>query len=738
MEKTKGYISAIYYSFPVQLLVLHIKKNQLLLIYWLLLLALVLSLVGSKFGIPYLFLDPEYLGRVDYRSTFILGFAFGGFFMAFNISSYILNGFRFPFLAATKKPFQKYALNNFLLPLSFICLYVERFLHFQTTNEYQSTSTAIFEIISFLVGLSLSIFLTMLLFLRRGKVHFTQSVSPEKELQVLAALPKTNKEQNKQARALLKEWRVDNYLLNPFTVRLTRSTAHYDKQQLLALSRKDHSKAALVELIVFASIITMGMLREQALLRIPAGASVLLFFTLIIFLTSAMRYWLRGWSVSVAILLLLLFNAASSSDYFSDHNKAYGLDYNLHVPYRLANIKAITTPARYEQDFQSTLQVLEKWKQKNSLLQAGKEKPTMVLLCTSGGGLRSALWTLTVLQEADKATQGKLFPATQLICGASGGMIGAAYFRELFLRQQREQQAKDSIYSPFLRERLASDLLNPITFSMAVNDLLPSFQSTGRYRHDRAYEFESTLNLNTQGILDKSLGDYAAPEHEAQIPMLVLKPTIINDGRQLIISPLPMSYLSAANKGSAEGIEFTRFFEKQQPLKTRFTSLLRMNATFPYILPTVSLPSNPPMEVMDAGMRDNFGIQSTLDFLYVFRDWIAQNTDRVIILQIRDTHGDAELSSDSRTTLIQGLFTPLEHFYTNFARIQEYNQQELLRYAESWFPGKLEHVVFRQPERKEKVSLSWHLTTQEKNQVTSAMQSYENRHQLNNLKQLLR
>ena len=72
MEKTKGYLSAIYYSFPVQLLVLHIKKNQLLLFYWLLLFALVLSLVGGKFGIPYLFLDPEYLGRVDYRATFIL------------------------------------------------------------------------------------------------------------------------------------------------------------------------------------------------------------------------------------------------------------------------------------------------------------------------------------------------------------------------------------------------------------------------------------------------------------------------------------------------------------------------------------------------------------------------------------------------------------------------------------------------------------------------------------------
>jgi hypothetical protein len=205
---------------------------------------------------------------------------------------------------------------------------------------------------------------------------------------------------------------------------------------------------------------------------------------------------------------------------------------------------------------------------------------------------------------------------------------------------------------------------------------------------------------------------------------------------------LPVSYLSAADPGfneeQPEGIEYTRFFEKQKPLNTRFTSLLRMNATFPYILPTVTLPSNPPMEVMDAGMRDNFGLQSTIHFLYVFRDWIAHNTDQVIILQIRDTHGEAELSKEAQTSLIQGLFTPLEHFYTNFSRIQEYNQQELLRYAESWFPGKIQHILLRQPERKEKVSLSWHLTTREKNQVVEAIHNYENQKELNKLKQILR
>jgi hypothetical protein len=69
----------------------------------------------------------------------------------------------------------------------------------------------------------------------------------------------------------------------------------------------------------------------------------------------------------------------------------------------------------------------------------------------------------------------------------------------------------------------------------------------------------------------------------------------------------------------------------------RFLSALRMNATFPYITPNVSLPSTPAMEIMDAGLSDNFGVSDAVRFLYVFRQWIGENTSGVILLSIRDT-----------------------------------------------------------------------------------------------------
>ena len=57
---------------------------------------------------------------------------------------------------------------------------------------------------------------------------------------------------------------------------------------------------------------------------------------------------------------------------------------------------------------------------------------------------------------------------------------------------------------------------------------------------------------------------------------------------------------------------------------------------FLIVLPNVWLPSEPVIDVMDAGLRDNFGQETTLRFLSSFDDWIKENTRGVLILQIRD------------------------------------------------------------------------------------------------------
>ena len=88
-------LNAIVHSFPTKLLLVHVKHNQFLLFYWLILFSIVDGRFGKSLGIPFLFLDPIYMGKVGFWGFIIIGVSLAGFSMAFNITSYILDGFRF-------------------------------------------------------------------------------------------------------------------------------------------------------------------------------------------------------------------------------------------------------------------------------------------------------------------------------------------------------------------------------------------------------------------------------------------------------------------------------------------------------------------------------------------------------------------------------------------------------------------------------------------------------------------
>src|SRR5574339_638415 len=102
----------IAFSFPVQLFLNNLRRNVVLLFCWVILFAMITGSFGKYLGIPYLFLDPEYLNKVSFTSFFIIGLTLAGFVTAFNISCYIIDGHRFSFIGALPRPFSKFALNN--------------------------------------------------------------------------------------------------------------------------------------------------------------------------------------------------------------------------------------------------------------------------------------------------------------------------------------------------------------------------------------------------------------------------------------------------------------------------------------------------------------------------------------------------------------------------------------------------------------------------------------------------
>src|SRR5690606_16043967 len=273
-------------------------------------------------------------------------------------------------------------------------------------------------------------------------------------------------------------------------------------------------------------------------------------------------------------------------------------------------------------------------------------KPPLIITTVSGGGSRAAYWTFRTLQYLDSLTEEKIFKNTVLLTGASGGMIGAAYWHGLHTEHLKKPDFP--LYSRHYLENIGKDLLNAIIFSFASVDFIAPFNKIAiagkSYSKDRGYAMEQELIRNTEGILDKKIGDDEAWIAQGKIPNIIINSTIVNDGRKLMISSQPVSYLTQpeyALKDSLprpiDAIDFTSFFKAQHAEQLRLSTALRMNATFPYILPVVKLPTKPAIDIMDAGLRDNFGIEVVARYLNVHKEWIKEHVGKVIVLEIRDT-----------------------------------------------------------------------------------------------------
>jgi hypothetical protein len=142
---------------------------------------------------------------------------------------------------------------------------------------------------------------------------------------------------------------------------------------------------------------------------------------------------------------------------------------------------------------------------------------------------------------------------------------------------------------------------------------------------------------------------------------------------------------------------------------------------------------------MDAGFRDNYGIETTVKFIHTFKDWIKANTSGVIVVQVRSNKREREIEKYERETIISRMLKPVTNIYANFLVSQEYDHNYLLTYANEWMDGKLEFINFEYvPEKKEEeASLSLHLTDKEKQDIRKNMDRLETKMAISKLKKAL-
>ncbi|MBK8087980.1 MAG: hypothetical protein IPK31_08570 [Chitinophagaceae bacterium] len=385
----------------------------------------------------------------------------------------------------------------------------------------------------------------------------------------------------------------------------------------------------------------------------------------------------------------------------------------------------ICTPEQMSKDSLHMIQVLENWKRNQQ-----EEKPFIYILNVSGGGNRSATFTVNVMSELDSLLKGKLMQKTFLFSGASGGMLGATYYRELY--RQKQKGATVDFSTATISANIAKDLLNPIFSAYVTRDLITPAQkfSVGPYRYvkDRGYSFEQQLNYNTGSILNDRLIDYKEDEFAARVPIGLFGSTVSQDGRKLMICSQPISFLMRPQHDSVRGInaepdaiDYSAFFKDLDPYNIRILSALRMNATFPYVLPNVWLPTKPIVDVMDAGLRDNYGQEITLRFLHVFNDWIKANTSGVIFIQIRDRKKGEWNEDLTEPSIGDILYKPVTTLQYNFYKVQDYMQESMVSYSKYSIPLHRFTFIYQPKENKKGAALSFHLTAREKKDIAYAV-----------------
>jgi hypothetical protein len=737
------YLISVYYSFPVQLILLYLKKYQLLLLFWGILFSTIHGGFMHSFGADALFLAPEYLDHVNALSGAIVGASAGAFIMCWNVTTFILYSRHFRFLATTTRPFLKYCTNNFILPGSLLIYYFFKAINFDSTKELMTDSEIAWLIAGFLTGFFLVIGLSLLYFLGAD-------LTIKRQMTPLIANPKLFKSQFKSKDVQLNSSRlirVKWYMNGPISVKQVRDVSHYSKEFIERIFSRHHFAAILSICIAFLFLGVVGFFMDEPVFQLPAAASIFLFFSILLAVSGAFSYFLESWSIPFLVLLFFVLNILYQYDIIDPTNKAYGLNYtnrSERPAYNREHLLAMCSLDKVTADKAQMIRILENWKKKQK-----EAKPLLLIINTSGGGSRSAAFTMNILQKLDQQNGGHLMDKTFMITGASGGMFGAAYFREL----SRLKQYKDSTINPDDRrytDAIAGDLLNPLFSSFVARDLFSPAQKfkVGDYEYikDRGYSFEQKLNQNTAGVLDRQLRDLATEEAAARIPLMLFSSVVTRDSRSMLISTQPISFLmrpvfdsSRIKTIDPDAVDFGSFFYKQDPMNIRMLTALRMNATFPYILPNVWLPSDPVIDVMDAGFRDNFGEQVGLRFVHVFRDWILENTRGVLLIQIRDRKTGGWDYPFESTDITEIITKPLLLIQYNWYKMQEYNQNDLLSVMEGYMGNNFYKMTFQYEPKTalEGAALNFHLSREEKLDLANAVNNQQNQQIFKNVNDLL-
>ncbi len=269
----------------------------------------------------------------------------------------------------------------------------------------------------------------------------------------------------------------------------------------------------------------------------------------------------------------------------------------------------------------------------------------LIIVATSGGGIRAAYWTANVLgtlQDKYPRLHDDLFA----ISSVSGGSIGAAVFETLLVDARKSGDdlvpdctldGKKPGFATCGREVLSGDFLAPTLMSMLYPDVMQRFLPVA-FLPDRASALEQSWEAGWDKVGPK--GRFAMPfsafwtrkPTDLALPALFLNSTSTVRGQRIMTSTVKF------DSGLREATDLLQMGPQDRRLNLRVSSAANNSARFPYVGPTGKYQADPQDGVVDGGYFDNFGAVTAQELVGLLQPMIAETrTGRptgILVIQI--------------------------------------------------------------------------------------------------------
>ena len=373
----------------------------------------------------------------------------------------------------------------------------------------------------------------------------------------------------------------------------------------------------------------------------------------------------------------------------------------------------------------SPAQVIQAWEHAR-----GDSAAPMVIVATSGGGIRATAWTAEVLTRLTEecavgaADASRFASSLVLVSAVSGGSVGAMYFAGSY---DKDRNVPPAALGDIRRNAYHSSL-SSVGWGLLYPDLLRTVPIIGTTvtqlrgnSVDRGWALEQDWLRNWTGhtwSTQPTLGQWNDEVKKGTRPAVIFNATAAESGQRFLMSSTTLPPDPRFERGYLPSIQFQDAFTGMDlPVATA----ARLSASFAWVspMPRASMgEQRVRVHVGDGGYYDNSGVVSATEWLIAAGDAVKQHPVYIVLV---DSTPAWPAAGESWTWQRQ-LTAPIETLQSVRTSSQQARAQFELQVATDYLVSRgfnVKPVRLRYPSDL-LTPLSWHLTPQQQKNIGEA------------------